>query len=43
MSSPQPDAAATTPADSLHPCTHDEANQKRIAIQNGYTTIPNCQ
>jgi len=33
---------APTPT-SQRPCTQAEATQKRIAIQNGYSMIPNCQ
>lgn len=46
-------AAAITPSEPTPPtpspgatqraCTTQEAAQKRIAIQNGYTLIPNCQ
>ena len=36
-------AATATAQTSQRPCTQDEATQKRIAIRNGYTVIPNCQ
>ena len=45
---PAPTAPATpssdaTPATAQRQCTVEEAAQKRAAIANGYTLIPNCQ
>jgi hypothetical protein len=34
---------ASAQVGSQRACTQQEAAQKRIAIQNGYTMIPNCQ
>lgn len=34
---------ATAPMSSQRPCTQQQETQKKIAIQNGYTMIPNCQ
>ncbi len=39
----EPQTAAPAAATSPPVCTHEEAVEKRIAIQNGYSAIPNCQ
>jgi outer membrane protein assembly factor BamE (lipoprotein component of BamABCDE complex) len=38
-----PAPAASAPTTSQRVCTQAEETQKRIAIRNGYTMIPNCQ
>jgi hypothetical protein len=41
QNAPQPPPASPPPRQ--RQCTQQEEVQKRIAIKNGYTTIPNCQ
>ncbi len=38
---PPPQSSAPTPGQRA--CTEQEEAQKRIAIKNGYTMVPNCQ